>query len=247
MQTWVILSDLQIPFQDDKVLWNLVIPFVKELKPHGVILNGDVTDCYAISDFTKSPFGPTDLAVEQRIAGRLMSALRDPKERLWIGGNHEDRLRRYIWQNAKALATDPELSFACRFKTEENGFDYRPYGYIHHLGSLLVTHGDQVSKHSGQTARMHFEKYGRSVIIGHTHRLGSFFRRDYNGPHGAWENGCLCRLSAEWVQFPNWQQGFSIVHLDPKSGFFNVQQIPILPGPSLMYGGDHVKGGKTRG
>jgi hypothetical protein len=34
-QRWVVMNDLQIPFEDKPVLWELVVPFVRELKPSG--------------------------------------------------------------------------------------------------------------------------------------------------------------------------------------------------------------------
>ena len=55
----------------------------------------------------------------------------------------------------------------------------------------------------------------------------------------AYENGCLCRLDPKYVQFPDWQQGFSVVHVD-EGGFFNVQQIPILNRRCFFYGGTLV-------
>jgi len=63
MQTWVVMNDLQIPFHDKQVL-ELVLSFVERLKPHGVVLNGDVVDCYQLSDFTKNPMEKGDRFAE---------------------------------------------------------------------------------------------------------------------------------------------------------------------------------------
>jgi hypothetical protein len=56
-ERWVVLNDLQIPFEDKSVVWELVVPFVRELKPYGVVLNGDIVDNHEISDFSKDPAG----------------------------------------------------------------------------------------------------------------------------------------------------------------------------------------------
>ena len=95
LQTWAVLGDIQIPWQDKPVL-DLVLAFLRDLKPYGVILNGDVTDCYPISEFTKNPLSHVGLNREIREAAWLMSALDQMgiKDRWWLGGNHEDRLRR---------------------------------------------------------------------------------------------------------------------------------------------------------
>jgi predicted phosphodiesterase len=250
-QTWVILNDIQIPFHDERVLQRLVLPFIDELHPNGVILNGDIVDCYSISDFDHDPLTRASLDREIRLAGKLMERLaRIGSRRIWIGGNHEDRLRRMVWKQPALLSAVDKasrekivhlLDFPEMFGLAEYGFEWRPYGGFEMLGKLMVTHGSMVSKHSAQSARSHLDKYGTSVLIGHTHRGGIFYKRDVKGVHAAYENFCLCRLDPEYVQHPNWQQGFSVVHLG-SNGFFNVQQIPILPGNQFFYGGTRVRG-----
>jgi hypothetical protein len=141
------------------------------------------------------------------------------------------------------LATTGKLDFDKFFETSEHGFTYLPYGAVQNLGNLMVTHGDKAMKHAGQTAKATYEQYGSSVLVGHTHRMGTFYKSDVHGVHGAWENGCLCRLDPEYVQRPNWQQGFSVVHVEA-DGYFNVQQIPILDGSSFFFGSTRI--GKTK-
>ncbi len=252
MKTWVILNDIQIPFEDKRVL-KLVTDFAVDLEPDGVILNGDVVDCYSISDFDKSPLSQATLSKEIKGAGQLMERFKKVPEKIWLGGNHEDRLRRHVWKNPKLIRDlDPAsrerlvaaLDFPEVFGLGEYGFAWKPYGATYSLGKLLVTHGSIVSKHSGQTARAHLDKYGTSVLIGHTHRGGTYYKRDMKGVHVAVENYCLCRLDPEYVQNPNWQQGFAVVHVDERSGFFNVNTIPILPGNQFYYGGTLVKGAR---
>ena len=234
MKTWLVMNDLQIPWQDQRVI-DLILEFVKELKPYGVILNGDVVDCYSLSTFNKNPIKDYSLQREIREAAGLMYPLaKVTTERWWLGGNHEDRLRRILWENPE-FASLKALTFPELFLLRENGFKWKPYGGVLHLGSLLVTHGSQVLKHSGQTARAHFDKYGTSILIGHTHRLGVYYRTNAKGIHASYENGCLCKLTPEYVQYPDWQQGFAVVHVE-EGGYFNVQQIPIINRRAFFYG-----------
>jgi predicted phosphodiesterase len=243
-QTWVVMNDLQIPFQDPKAV-ALVLDFVKDLKPHGVILNGDVVDCYALSTFDKNPLTPATLALEITLAGNLMTALAPyTKERHWLGGNHEDRLRRFLWSKAPMFQGLGDLEFRNLFHLVEHGFQWAPYGDIHHLGKLAVTHGSIVRQHSGLSARAHYDKYGQSVLVGHTHRLGAYYHSNLAGVHGAWENGCLCLLTPEYAQHPDWQLGFSVVHVE-SNGQFQVELIPVIRSEALIYGGRRYgKGGK---
>ena len=237
IQTWAVLSDLQIPFQDKPVL-DLVFKFLGAIRPYGIILNGDVVDCYELSEFDKNPLKDAGLAREIAESGEVMArvAALKPKRKIWLGGNHEDRLRRTLWKNPKFAAIQA-LQFPELFNLAKYGFEWKPYGGIFNLGRLVVTHGSTVRQHSGWTARAHFDKFGGSVLVGHTHRLGVYYCTNARGVHAAFENGCLCRLDPEYAQFVNWQQGFSMVHVDTdNTGFFSVQQIPIIRRRMLFYG-----------
>lgn len=234
-KTWVVMNDIQIPSHDTQVV-KLVVDFVKCLKPHGIILNGDIVDLYGFSSYEKNPLSDSSLKSERVPAQHLMDDLaKVTKERVWIGGNHEDRLRRYVWKHAEKLGED--VQFDSLFKLPEHGFQWRPYGGKVMLGKLLVTHGSLLSAKSAYTARRHLEKYGNSILIGHTHRLGVTYQTDFRGTHAGWENGCLCRFDPEYDHMPDWQHGFSVVHVF-SDGRFNVQQIPILSRKTLFYGNE---------
>src|SRR3990167_10404056 len=139
------MNDLQIPWQDKPVV-ELVTRFVEDLKPHGVVLNGDIVDCYSLSEFSKNPLVDYTLAREAREAAALLHRLaKVSKERWWIGGNHEDRLRRAVWKNPEFSELN-ELQFPELFHLTDNGFRWKPYGGVIRLGKLLVTHGDMVNK-----------------------------------------------------------------------------------------------------
>ncbi len=241
----VIINDIQIPFQD-KVTLELVVRFIGELKPDWVIMNGDIVDCYTISEFSRDPLTTTSLAQEIREAGELMARFRDIPQKLWIGGNHEDRLRRFIWNKAPQLAEVEGLDFPGLFKLADHGFSWIEYGGHTMVGKLLVTHGDLVRRDSGATARAHFQKFGKSVMIGHTHRLGTYYKTQLGTPRSAFENGCLCSLTPEYANNVDWQQGFSVVHWCEETGYFHVQQMPIFSpqeGRPLFFYGDTQYGG----
>lgn len=246
MKTWLIINDLQIPFHDALAL-RVVLDFARQIKPYGIILNGDIIDAYQFSEFDKNPLEKATVLVEQRLARWLMGSLAPhATERWWLGGNHEDRLRRYMWKHAPKFAGLAELTFPALFHLGDHGFKWKEYGGHVMLGKLMVTHGSIVSKHSGVSGKNHLEKYGTSILHGHTHRLGVYYKRDVRGVHAAWENGCLCRLDPEYDQFPNWQHGISVVHVGER-GFFSVQQLPIIDRRMLFYGRERVAVGRGRG
>lgn len=234
----MILNDLQIPFHSIPAL-AIVKQIIEAEKPDGVILNGDIVDCYQLSEFSKSPLTDVVLLDEIHAAQELMawlSNVTDPDKRIWIGGNHEDRVRRYVWAHAPSLGQLGSLSFDVLFELKKYGFQWIPYGGWYKLGKLVVTHGSMVRQHSGYTARAHYDRFGCSVLIGHTHRMGQYHVRTAMDDHIAVENGCLCRLDPEYESYPNWQQGFAIVHVHP-GGLFSIEQVRILNESFAVYGG----------
>jgi hypothetical protein len=132
------------------------------------------------------------------------------------------------------------LSVPDIYKLKAHAIEYVPQDQMIELGCLRVLHGHLISAHSGMTARKHFERHGTSVLVGHSHRLGAFYKTDRAGTHGAWECGCLCGMDAEYENFPNWQQGWAVVTVFP-SRLFTVDLVPVIDGKFVVYGGKEWK------
>ncbi len=240
MKTYVVLNDIQLGFEDKPVLWDLVIPFVRALKPDGIILNGDITDCYSISSHRTRFEKKVKITLKHEIdkAQELMKEFSSIPEKWWLGGNHEARWDHVITDRAPELGVIEGLGFKTVFGLGEHGFRWKDYGDYVMLGKLMVTHGDIVRKYSAYTAKAHFDKFGTSVLHGHTHRVGWYCHTNIAGAHGAWENGCLCRLDGlGYTKHPDWQQAFAVIHVDA-GGMFNVQQNIILNRRKFFYGGE---------
>lgn len=243
MDLLAIISDVQIPFQDRRAL-SLTIDFLSQVKPTHLYIIGDWGDFYSISAHDRNPSRLFKLKeeIEEQIDElvNITSACRKA-ERFFIEGNHEDRLRRYLWQKAPELHGVGNLTIPELLKLKELGYKHLPYreGVFHNeYRTFYITHGDIVRAHSAFTAKCMLDRFGVSGISGHTHRLGSHYKRNILGQTGWWENGCLCTLSPDWVMNPDWQQGFTLVHIDEAR--FWVEQVPIIGG-KLVYGG-HLYG-----
>ena len=236
---FAIAGDLQYPFLDMKA-WKVFLEVVKSEQPDGVILNGDILDFYQISNYPKDPKRSTTIDKDlEGVKKYILDPLQFINERWWMDGNHDQRLERYLIKNAPALKWLPKqkaITIPNLLNLHEEGWVYKPYGDYYQLGKLWVLHGFMVRQHSGLTARAHFDRLGTSVIINHTHRLGTYYSTNARGPHISVENGCLCLLKPDWMQYPNWQQGFSLVHFNTSSGFFNIQQLPILQRKVVIFG-----------
>lgn len=240
-----ILSDLQIPFEDTGAVQQ-ALNVVNNIDADLVILNGDIIDCYAESDFLKNETLAAKTISETHKRLRNLLDCLTPRRVIYLAGNHEDRWRRVLWAQNKRPGVlsiikahqeatgqpvdmnDPDVSFAKLYGLTERGIPYYPYSHRLYLAeqNLIVTHGKHVSRHSGQSAKRTFEWLGTSCIVGHTHRLGTYLTTQDGVMHGAWENGCLCQLEPEYDDAPNWQQGMSIVKINGPE--FHVIQVPII-------------------
>lgn len=108
---------------------------------------------------------------------------------------------------------------------------------------FIVKHGSVVRKWSAWSAKGEWEKYGRSGASGHVHRLGVFMHRDHNGNHVWSETGCLCDLEPEYMQDPDWQNGFLVVTFERETGAFQMEPVYIHHGSALWRGKRYVAEG----
>lgn len=247
-ETAVVLSDSHHPFHDQRAI-DSSLTITKDIRPKIIFLDGDIADCYQISDFNKDPLVGLSLQTEIDSVYKFLLQVRNvcPDSKIiYIDGNHEFRLKRYLIKNAKELVgltracsgeESPALSWPNLLRFKELGIQHvssgRRESQYRYGKQLMIGHWDRVNKHSGYTAKNLIEDKHISLIQGHTHRLGSSYRtvRDHRGlpiTIAGFENGCLCDLSPEYVTDPNWQHGFSVVHKKIGGDRFNIQQIPII-------------------
>lgn len=237
MVTIPIFGDTHQPFIDSGA-FNVFVKFLVELQPPYLIHDGDADDFYQISPFDKNPDRVNDMQADlDRTNAMFRNLRRDlPNTRMFLlEGNHEDRLRRFLWTKANILASLRCLELSELYGLKE--FEVEPVPYERGLminKIFLAIHGNIASVHSSYTAKRMFLKHGGCGICGHTHRGGSFYKRNRFGIWGWWENWCFCDLEPDWIKNPDWQHGFSLVHF--KGDRFWVEQVPILNG-KFMYGG----------
>lgn len=234
--TLAVLQDAQHPYHD-RIVLDLIRKFLRQTQPDCVAFNGDWFDFYQLSRFDKNPDRLERLQTDIDIGVNTLRKFREdlPNARfIFLDGNHEERLRKFLW------GKNPELiSLRCLNLDELLGFaeleiDHVPKHQILEInGKFKVEHGDVVSRHSSWTAKAMFERRGGSGICGHSHRGGSYFKHD-SDDYGWWENFCTCSLHPEYVKNPNWMHGFSLIHFIGDR--FWVEQIPIIKN-KFMYGG----------
>lgn len=234
----LIVPDIHCPFQDNRAI-GAVLEFAKYFKPNAIIFLGDLFDCKGLSRFLKEPGDEDRFQQEIDVGIELLGSFRRiaPKAIIkYLKGNHEDRLRKFLFTQGRALASLRSLKWPNLLELDSLKIDWVESGHLMFHG-ILIKHGNIVRQHSGYSAKAEMDKNGISGISGHTHRLGKFYHNSFGGYKTWIEAGCLCRLdSIDWLegQTPNWHQGIAVGFFKKGSGRFSASDLPIVNG-KLLY------------
>ncbi len=220
MKKFAVGPDPHVPFHD-RYAKDLFLRFCNEWKPDMVVLLGDLLDCRQLSPFVRDPrsrqeFG-RDLEDGKVYLDDINQATSYGTRKVFLGGNHEDRIRKYLWTNAQELAGVKGLNIPDLLELEQKRWEYIPYydavgacgapGLMYY--GILIMHGLFARKHSAATARAHFERFICNGINGHSHRQGQYLHRAWGGEFQWTESGCLCGLEPPYMSSPDWQQGWT--------------------------------------
>lgn len=242
----VAYGDSHEPFADKKCM-KAIRGVIADVRPQLVIHIGDLADCWSISRFEKDPARLHTLQDDIDVAGghlhQTAQVCRDAKRYL-VEGNHEERLRKVIWdlqgaqrELARLRVFQKAMTWPSLLGLDQIGWDFIPTADQPKLGlitKLAVKHGTVVRKWSGWSAKGEYEKHGKGGLSGHTHRLGAFYHRDMAGSHVWHETGCSCDLKPEYVQHPDWQHACVVVAYTEDR--YHVEPVYIQDGRAIWRG-----------
>jgi hypothetical protein len=227
------VTDEHFPFQDDQAR-EVAMYMVEDFKPHHLILGSDGLDFYDISNFDKDPARvKVDLQKEIDLwkeGVREWAFVAPGAVKKYIPGNHEDRLRRYLWRHPEIASLDA-LNLNNILDFSGLGIEWNEQEYtqaeIVYFDKLAIRHGKYVRQGAGLSARAELEadRYSISIMTGHTHRGGTIHATTRNGLVTGQECFCLCKLDPPYMARPNWQQG--IVFMEVDENILTIDAIPI--------------------
>lgn len=220
--------------------------YIAKNQPDVLIQIGDFMDFFSLSSYKKRVPPKDRLYLHKEInTGRIKlkqwAQLAPNARKVLIAGNHEQRLESYLELHAAELYGLEEMSVPSLLQMDQSGWEYLgPYGAGVWLckNRLWCTHGQYVRKYSAYAAKEHVERMGLSVIHGHTHRLGSFFKthsltgKQYVG----YEVGCIAdfKRTPKSSSSVDWQHGFAQIWVDGHN--FKVDLVPINNGKCIVHG-----------
>lgn len=213
-QVIMIASDCHYWPGEVTVAHKAFVKLLKQIKPHAVILNGDVFDGARISRHDplyrhETPTVKQELETCQQRLGEIEKAAHNAKL-FWLYGNHDTRLWRYMRINS------PEVEGA--FGADL--FDYFPgwhCGYVMHINkNTVVKHRWHNGVHATYNNVL---KGGRSIVTGHLHRLQITSWGDYNGRRYGVDTGTLAEPTGDQFLYLEgnptaWASGFAVLTFD---------------------------------
>ena len=233
-----ILSDIHIPYHDREALM-LALNWVKDFAPDCIVLNGDIIDCYQLSNFQKDP-DERRFSEELEELQNFLSDLRDnfSCEIIYKMGNHEERYERWLWDKGKDVTGikgangEDLLSWETVTHASKYGHKIVTNKRIIKAGKLNIGHGHEFGKSifsPVNPARGFYLRAKSSFIGGHYHQTSEHVERDLNGGiTGCWSTGCLCDLNPAYMPINRWNLGFCAVEVDDTE--FTVYNKKIING-----------------
>ena len=224
--TAVIVPDLQVPLHDKQYVERM-IQFVKDIQPDTVGLIGDLSDSTEISRWVKGKPGEYTGQFQNACdkVSEVVRAFRQacPEADMYLqDSNHDGRIRDYLTEGAPALLGQRSLAVEELFGLKANGVLYKRKPYEFFPGVVTV-HGHEESYSSvpGKYGLDAINRYGKSVVYGHTHRpILTINSRGYDGNldtqfamnvgHG------MDTKKVDYVKSGsmNWCRGLGVVHYD---------------------------------
>lgn len=243
-----IITDAHVPYEHKRRYASMMNCF-SDAQLDGLYIIGDFADAYGLQQHgPRNPgvmesFKDEVEAVNKRL-DEIDQMLPD-KKKGYVEGNHEYRFERYLHNNAPALFGVTELKTLFRIDSRP-GWQWLPYG-PHQLGKVLQSKL-YIRHEPSTTSLMQMPKeHGVNVTFGHIHRIVESYHRNLKGEQhvsfcSGWMGDARLNQIFGYVRGHNkWQNGFTIVDVDPETGNFYHQTIAFLDDDSCAFNGKLYK------
>lgn len=236
----LFIPDCHIPYHDQR-MWKLLLKVIAEFQPSNLVILGDFADFYAISDHDKNPNRVRQLEAEVSAVNRALDELDSfgfVSSKVFIKGNHEFRLERYLMRRAPELFN--MVNTTQLFNLEVRGWTTIEYMDDIRIGKLYVTHD---TGRCGKYAHIQSQAdYETNVVIGHTHQIGYTVVGNAQGrPHVGAMFGWLGDFDKiDYMHRAkarrNWSHGLGLGYLEPHSGSVHLVPVPVVLDKVLIEG-----------
>jgi Zn-finger nucleic acid-binding protein len=230
---WLLASDLHFPKHDRRAI-DLFLQVVKWWQPDTIDFAGDLDDAECSGrwvDGTPAESVSIKSGADQvkEFLSEVSKLAKKADDKHFHGGNH-DYYRHKNYLLKKAPNTLDYVTPDALYGLSDSGFMWHDYELppVERLGGIYVHHGEAISKHSGESVRTDVSNHMVSLIRGHSHRAGSYFRTyplaglEVEG----YEIGHMTDPKQHTYQTTfDWQLAFAVVHVDNNTSHVNLIRI----------------------
>lgn len=238
LQVILFIPDCHVPNHDEKA-WGLMLRVANDISPDKIVILGDFADAETLS--AHPPTKPGELDFEDELAGvnkcLLQLGMLGASEKIYVCGNHEFRLDRFLMDRAPGLFRS--IQWPRLLNLAERGWKWVPYRKSLKIGKLHITHDTGTA---GVNAHRQASKaFGGSSIIGHTHRMayevtGRFDGTPFLSAMLGWLGDAATAGSyMHEAKAAEWVHGFGVGYME-LSGTVHVQPVPIVNGSCVVGG-----------
>jgi hypothetical protein len=207
----IVGSDAHYWPGDPSTAHRALVKFIKELRPHVVILNGDVFDGASISRWERIGWDsrPT-VKQELDVCNERLVEIEDAAkgaERYWPLGNHDARFETFLAKHA------PQFEGIEFFSLKDRYPKWKPCWSLF-LNDTVIKHRFKGGIHATHNNTMWA---GKSIVTGHLHSMKVTPFSDYNGTRYGIDTGTLADPNGEqFVDYTednpkNWRSGFAVL------------------------------------
>jgi len=202
-------------------------------EPDTFVCLGDMADFYKISRFPKSPLREENFDAEVDSVNQGLDeidSLSSLSRKIFIEGNHEHRLTRYLQEKAPELFSF--VNTQKLFKLEERGYEFVPYRESIKVGKLWITH--DVGTAGRYSVFRAADTFQHPVVMAHTHRLVYIVEGNATGEHfPAAQFGWMGDVEKvdyahKVVAQRSWSLAFGTGLLYPETGIVHLTPHPIV-------------------
>jgi len=228
------ISDLHFPYHDNEAI-KLALNYGLKKKVDCILINGDLIDFAGISRHEKD-WRQRSINDEFNSVRAFLKGLRKlfPKTRIVFKyGNHDERWEKYLFLKAPELFDCSDFQLEVLLRLGELKIEVVKEKRPIKVGKLTILHGHELAGGSGgvNPARATFLKTLDSVIVGHYHKRSSHDETTMNGNViSVQSQGCLCGMNPHYMPINKWQQGFSYIEHDIKTGDYMLHNHVIIKG-----------------
>lgn len=182
------------------------------------VLMGDIFDFYQVSRYRRDPARLTTFSRELDILQSYLAKVSKKGDTvIYIMGNHELRMRRFLADHAPELLGLPDLEIENLLRLDK--YKITPvYDVWTRVNGWWLTHGNYANQNTG---KKYLDLVAGKGACGHTHRLRIESKTTLSDQLMWVETGCLCvqpylvkgmATLTDYARFHNWQTGYVVIH-----------------------------------